>query len=154
MLRAQLRESLKESQLARDALRVSTLRMVISALKERDRVRVAEQGEAELSDAEIMQMLQTMIKQRGESVKAYAAGGREDLAAKERAEIDLLQGFLPQPLADSELEQAIDALLQDLRSQKMDLGKSAMGQVMAALKAQYPGRIDMSHAASVLRSRL
>ena len=152
MLRAQLREALIEAQKARDSLRTGTLRLAISTLKESDRIQTVEKGKSELSDSEILLMLQGMIKQRVESVNSYTAAGRADLADKENAEIEILQSFLPKPLTEDELDATIAGIVAELRAETPDLPKSAMGQIMQRLKAEYPGRIDMSVASKRVKA--
>lgn len=154
MLRIQLRQALIAAQKSRDALRTGTLRLVISTLKEKDRVQTAEQGREELSDSEILLLLQGMIKQRGESISSYKSAGRDDLVAKEEAEVVILQEFLPQALSESELDAAIESILDALRAETLELPKSAMGQVMQRLKAEYPGRIDMGLASGRVKAKL
>lgn len=146
MLRIELRQALVAAQKARDSVRTATLRLMVSALKEGDRVQTVEQGKAELSDAEILLLLQGMIKQRNESVRTYAAAERADLVAKEEAEIAIIQSFLPEALTEAELDTAIAEIIAELRAENPELPKSAMGQVMKRLKAEYPGRIDMTVA--------
>ncbi len=146
MLRIELRQALIAAQKARDSLRTATLRLVVSALKESDRVQTVERGKAELSDSEILLLLQGMIKQRNESVRTYQAADRADLVAKEEAEIAIIQSFMPQALTEEELDAAIAEIIAALRAETPELPKSAMGQIMQRLKAEYPGRIDMSVA--------
>lgn len=154
MLRIELRQALIEAQKARNSLRTATLRLAVSALKESDRVQTVEQGKEELSDSEILLLLQGMIKQRNESVRTYIEAERPDLVAKEEAEISILQEFLPQALSESELDAAIEAILAELRQETPELPKSAMGQVMKALKAEYPGRVDMTVASGRVKMKL
>ena len=154
MLRIELRQALIEAQKARDSLRTATLRLAVSALKESDRVQTVEQGKEELSDSEILLLLQGMIKQRNESVRTYIEAKRPDLVAKEEAEIGILQKFLPQALSESELDAAIEGILAELRRESPELPKSAMGQVMKRLKAEYPGRIDMTVASGRVKLKM
>ena len=154
MLRIELRQALIEAQKARDSVRTATLRLMVSALKESDRVQTVEQGKAELTDSEILLLLQGMIKQRNESVRTYQAADRADLVAKEEAEIAIIQSFLPQALSEAELDTAIAGIIAELRTETPELPKSAMGQIMQRLKAGYPGQIDMKVASGRVKMKL
>ena len=103
-----------------------------------------------LCDAKIQRMLRAMIKQRRESITQFEAGGRADLAAAERAEIEVLQGYMPQRLSESEIDALIDAAIANAGT----TGMAAMGKVMAALRPQLAGRADMTVVSARVRSRL
>ena len=157
MLREQLRDSLKSAMKQRDQVKITTLRLITNTLKERDRINTQEEGLAELTDSEIMLLIQGMIKQRQESIKAYMDGGRDDLVAQETREKDILQSFLPQALEGEALQQAIDTAIAEIQQRvgtNTPLPNNAIGQVIGLLKAQYPGQIDMGKASGLIKSRL
>jgi uncharacterized protein YqeY len=149
MLRDQINDSLKEAMKARDERRVSTLRMINSALKNAD-IDARGTGKPPLADAELMSLLQKMIKQRQESVELYDRGSRADLAGQERQEIAIIQGFLPQQMSDAELDAAIGAAIKETGA----AGMKDMGKVIAALRAQYAGRMDFGVASARVKAKL
>jgi uncharacterized protein len=150
MLRDAFADRLKQAMKARDAGTVSAVRLILAGLKERD---VAARGEGRpegLSDADIGRMLQGMIRQRRESIALFEQGNRRDLADKERAEIAVIEGFLPQQMGEAETEAAVRAAI-------AELGASAvkdMGKVMAALRERHPGSLDLGRASAVARRLL
>jgi len=134
---------------ARDQRRTATLRAVNAAIKDKD-IEARGQGRGPLADADILMLLQKMVKQREESLGIYAKAGREDLATVEREEIAILSEFLPQGLSEAEIEAAI---IDAIKATGAEGGKD-MGKVVAALKAQYPGRIDFAKASAKIRTAL
>lgn len=150
MLRKQLDTALKEAMKARNARAVSTLRLILAALKDRD---IAARGKGNpegLSDDEILQMLQTMVRQRHESIEMYERGGRKDLAQQEQEEIGVIESFLPRQLEGAELEAAVrEAIAQSEASSLKDMGK-----IMAKLKADYAGRMDFAKASALVKTLL
>ena len=134
---------------ARDQRRTATLRAVNAAIKDKD-IEARGQGRGPLADADILTLLQKMVKQREESLGIYAKAGREDLATGEREEIAILSEFLPQGLSEAEIEAAI---IDAIKATGAEGGKD-MGKVVAALKAQYPGRIDFAKASAKIRTAL
>ncbi len=134
---------------ARDQRRTATLRAVNAAIKDKD-IEARGQGRGPLADADILTLLQKMVKQREESLGIYAKAGREDLATVEREEIAILSEFLPQGLSEAEIEAAI---IDAIKATGAEGGKD-MGKVVAALKAQYPGRIDFAKASAKIRTAL
>jgi len=150
MLRQQLNDALKAAMLGKDARTVSTVRLILAALKDRDiaaRPRGLDQG---ISDDEILQMLQSMIKQRRESITLYEQGGRLELAEQENQEITVIERFLPRQMAEAEVAQAVDAALADLGAS----GLKDMGRTMAHLKERYAGRMDFTRASALVKARL
>jgi uncharacterized protein YqeY len=145
MLKARITEDMKNAMRAKDAPRLSTIRMLQAAIKQRE---VDER--IDLTDANVVAIIEKMIKQRRESIAAFDAGGRPELAAAERAEIDLLQGYMPQPLSEGE----IDALITSAMAGSGAGGMAAMGKIMAALKPQMAGRADMAQVSAKVRARL
>lgn len=133
---------------ARDERRVSTLRMVNAAFKNAD-IEARGQGR-ELGEEELLGLLQKMIKQRQESVELYAKGGRAELAEQERAEITIIQGFMPPQMEDAQMRAAIAEVIR----QENATSVKDMGKVMAALKAAYAGRMDFAKAAGLVKSMM
>ena len=144
-LKATITEDMKAAMRAREAARLSTIRLLLAAIKQKE---VDER--IEVSDADVVGIIDKMIKQRRESITHFDAGGRPELAAAERAEIELLQTYLPQPLSAAEVE----ALIAEAIANAGASGPSAMGKVMAALKPRLAGRADMGQVADWVRSKL
>ena len=150
MLREQFSEALKQAMKGKDPLTVSTVRLIIAKLKEVD-IEARGRGKTEpVGDGEIQQMLQSMIKQRRESITLYEQGKRLDLADKERGEIGIIERFLPQQLSEAELETAAKTAIAALGAQ----GMKDMGRVMAALKEQHAGQMDGAKASQVVKRLL
>lgn len=150
MLRQSFNEVLKQAMRAKDQLALSTVRLILARLKERD-IEVRPKGNAEgIGDAEIQQMLQGMIKQRRESIVLYEQGGRPELAKKERGEIAIIERFLPQQLSETEAETAIRETIAAIGA----AGIKDMGRVMTALRERYAGRIDPAKASQIVKRLL
>jgi len=150
MLREAFRDRLKEAMKARDSRTVSTVRLMLAGLKERD---VAARGQGNLdglSDVEIQRMLQAMIKQRRESIAAYRQGNRPELAEQEAKEIAVIESFLPRQLDERETEAAAKAAISETGAASVkDLGK-----VMAVLRERHTGVIDLGLAGVIVRRLL
>jgi hypothetical protein len=149
-LRDRLQAALKDAMRAKEADRLSTLRLINAAIKDRE---IALRGEAEageVGEAEILQIMGKMVKQRQESAKAYEEGGRLELAEKELAEIGVIQEFLPRQLDAAEMAAAIDAAVAETGA----AGIRDVGKVMAALKARYTGQMDFGAAGALVKARL
>ena len=144
-LKARITDDMKAAMRARDAARLSTIRLLLAAIKQRE-----VDGRVELSDADILSILDKMVKQRKDSIAQFEAGRRADLAAVERAEIDVLQGYLPQPLSAAE----IDALIGDAIAATGAAGPAGIGKVMALLKPALAGRADLAAVSAQVRARL
>ena len=149
MLREDLQNALKEAMKAKDMATVSAVRLIIAGQKEKD-VAARGAGKECATDAEPLSMMQGMIKQRNESIKIYNDGGRPELAAKEQAEITVIERFLPKQLNDEETKAAIAAVIAKTGAS----GMKDMGKVMAELKAAYAGQLDMGKASGLLKSML
>lgn len=149
MLREDLQKALKESMLAHDAATTSAVRLIIAGQKEKD-VEARGKGAKEATDAELMAMMQTMIKQRNESIKMYLDGNRPELADKEKAEIAVIERFLPKQMNEAEMTAAIKAVIAETGASSM----KDMGKVMGALKAKYAGQLDMGKANALIKTRL
>ena len=149
MLREELQKALKESMLNKDTDPVSAVRLIIAGMKEKD-VDARGKGLKEASDADLMSMMQSMIKQRNDSIKMYVDGKREDLAAKERKEISIIERFLPKQMSDAEIETAIRGVIAETGAASM----KDMGKVMGALKAKYAGQLDFGKASGMIKNLL
>ena len=149
MLREQINEAVKGAMKAQEKLKLSTLRLVNAAIKNADIEAQMAQKPA-LTDDDILGVLQKLIKQRQDSVAAYEQGGRKELADQERAEIEVIKGFLPQQLSEAEAKEAIAAAIKDTSA----AGMKDMGKVMAALKERHAGRMDFGKASGVVKGML
>jgi uncharacterized protein len=147
-LKARITEDMKNAMRAKEATRLSTIRMLLAAMKQRE---VDER--IELADADVVAIIDKMIKQRRESIVQFDAGNRPDLAAVERAEITLLQAYMPQPLSEAEIDALIASAVADV-AKGGAVGMAAMGKVMAAIRPQLAGRADMSLVSAKVKSRL
>jgi len=150
MLRERLSEALKEAAKAQDRRAVSTLRLILAALKDND-IAARGKGKAEgLGDDEILALLQKMVKQRHESVALYQQGNREDLVKQEEEEIAVIQRFLPQSMSADETQAAVDSVISEIEANSI----KDMGRVMATLKERYPGRMDFAKASAFVKAKL
>ena len=146
-LRDRFTDELKVAMLARDTARVSTLRMITAKLKDSD---IAARPGPPIDEAGIVAMLRGMAKSRAESVAMYRQGGREELAAKEEAEIAVVESFLPQQMDDAAMVAAVDAAVAETGATSV----KEMGKVMAALKGKYAAVLDMAKAGPMVKARL
>ena len=144
-LKTRLNDDVKQALRAGDKPRVGTLRMTLAAIKQRE---VDER--VELDDTQVIAVVEKMVKQRRESIKAYQDGGRDDLADKEAAEVEILTVYLPEPLDEA----AVAALVDETIAACEASGMQDMGNVMAALKEKAAGRADMSAVSKLVRARL
>jgi hypothetical protein len=144
-LKSQVVEDMKNAMRAKDAARLSTIRMLLAAIKQRE---VDER--IELTDADVLTIIDKMIKQRRDSITQFEAGKREDLAAIERAEVELLATYMPARLADAE----IDTLIADAIASTGASGMAGMGKVMAVLKPRLAGRADMGAVSAQIKAKL
>ncbi len=148
-LRAQFTEQLKAAMLAADAPRVSTLRMITARLKDTD-IAARPKGVQLVPDDEILTMLRGMVKSRRESVELYRQGNRPELAAKEEAEIAVIEAFLPVQLDEAALTAAVEAAIATTGATAV----KDMGRVMAELKARHGAALDLSRAGPIVRAKL
>jgi len=147
MLRQAFTDRMKQALKAGDARALSTTRLILAGLKDRD-IAARGQGNAEgISETEIQRMLQAMIKQRRESIALYEQGNRADLAQREREEIALIESFLPRQLEESEIEAAVKTLIAETGA----AGMKDMGRIMAALRERHAGVIDFGRASAIVR---
>jgi uncharacterized protein len=150
MLRLAFTDRLREAMKARDARTISTVRLIIAGLKDRD-IAARGQGNAEgLSEAEIHRMLQAMVKQRRESIALYEQGNRADLAQQEREEIAVIESFLPRQLDEGEIEAAARAAIAETGAASV----KDVGKVMAMLRERHVGVIDLGRAGAIARRLL
>jgi len=134
---------------ARDARRVSTLRLVSAAIKDRD-IAARTAGTEKATDAELLDLLAKMIKQREESKKIYEEAGRAELAAQEGKEVAIIREFLPQQLSDADMAKAIDEAIAEAGATTV----RDMGKVMGALKSRYAGQMDFGKASGAVKAKL
>jgi len=149
-LRERINAGLKQAMRDKDTTRLSTLRLINAAIKDQDIAARAGAGAEGVGEAEVLAILGKMVKQRQESARAYEEGGRLELAEKERAEIGVIEDFLPRQLDDDEVTAAVEAAI----AQAGATGIRDMGKVMAALKAQYTGRMDFGAVGPMVKTRL
>lgn len=149
-MRSRLNEALKTAMKQKEAQRLSTLRLINAAIKDRDIALRGEGGEAEVSDHDILAILGKMVKQRQESARAYEEGGRLELAEKEIEEISIIEEFLPRPLSEAETEAAVDAAIAEVGADSI----RDMGKVMAVLKGKFTGRMDFGKIGPMVKGRL
>jgi len=150
MLREQINDALKVAMRSKDEVGLRTVRLIMAALKDRD-IAARSSGNCDgISDDEVLSMLQSMVKQRGESIQMYRDGGRQELADQEAAEIEVIERFLPKQLDDAEVADAVSGAIEKTGA---DCIKD-MGKVMGALKADYAGRMDFSKAGAMVKDRL
>ena len=147
MLRDDINSALKAAMKSGEAQRVSTLRLINAAILERE-TRGAER--TTLNDAEIVDVMQKMVKQRQEALELYEKAGRSELAAKERQEIEIISAYLPKQMSDIEAAQAISALIKELEAATL----KDMGRTMAALKQRFAGEMDFAKAGAQVRKLL
>jgi len=148
--REDFNSALKEALKNKDQVAMSTIRLIMAALKDRD-ITARGNGNAEgISEGEILSMLQSMIKQRQESSTTYRENGRPELADREEAEIAVIQKFLPKQMDDDEARKAIDEIITEVNAESI----KDMGKVMAELKTRYAGQLDMAKAGGMVKAKL
>lgn len=144
-LKAQISDDMKAAMRAKDAQRLSAIRLVLAAIKQRE---VDERKD--LDDQEIIGVIEKMIKQRRESIAQFEKASRKDLAEAEGFELRVLQAYMPQPLSDAEIETAVETALNESGAQSV----RDMGKVMAVLKSRLAGRADMAAVSAIVKARL
>ena len=152
MLRDEITQALKTAMKGKDKIGTSTLRLIMAAIKDRE---IAARGKGDsdgegISDQEIQTVMQTMVRQRLESIKLYEQGGRDDLADQEKREIAIIQGFLPQPMSAEKMAEAVAAVIAETGAS----GLKDMGRTMALLRERHAGRMDFGAASALLKERL
>ena len=150
MLHTRFSDALKESLRAKRQRELATVRLILAALKDRD-IAVRSKGNMDgISDDEILQMLNSMIKQRRESIELYEKGGREALAQQEREEVEIIQGFMPKQMDEAEVNEAVKVAVAEAGASSV----KDMGKVMAILKDKFAGRMDFSKASGIVKQHL
>ena len=150
MLRDEISSALKSSMKEKDPVAVSTLRLIQAAIKDRDIAARSKGVDDGISDDQILQVLQTMVRQRHESIEMYKRGNRDELAEREAQEIKVIQGFMPRKLDETETEAAIDEVVAATGAKSI----KDMGKAMGALRERYAGQIDFRKAGAALKARL
>ena len=145
-----LDKSLKDAMRARDTQKISTIRLINAAIKDRDIAIRSEDNLEGVSDEEILSILSKMIKQRKESAKQYEEGGRLELAQQELEEIEIIENFLPRQLDLNEIEQIVKKIILEINANSL----RDMGKVMSLLKENYSGKMDFSKAGVVAKELL
>jgi uncharacterized protein YqeY len=150
MLRTRFQEQLKQALHAKDEIAVSTLRLIIAAMKDRD-IAARSKGNWEgIGEDEILSMMQSMIKQRHESIRMYEQGARPELAAREASEIRVIETFLPAQLSEADVKAAIESAITAVGA----AGIKDMGKVIAEMKSKYTGQVDFSKVSGLVKERL
>ena len=150
MLRNRLSQETKDAMRAKDSARLSTLRLINAAIKDRDIAARSEDNTTGVSDDEILKILAKMIKQRRDSAQAYDEGGRIELAERERAEIEVIQSFLPKQLSETDVRKAIADAIQETGANSI----RDMGRIMSVLKGRYAGQMDFGKAGAEVKATL
>ncbi len=149
MLRDKIMDAVKQAQKGKNRKRISTLRLINAAIIDRD-IALRGKGKDRADDDEVLDILGKMIKQREESSRLYDEGGRPELSAEERQEIEIIREFLPHQLDEAELAEAVDAVVAETEAQSL----RDMGKVMGLLKERYRGQIDLGKAGALIKSKL
>jgi uncharacterized protein YqeY len=149
-VRERLSEELKSAMKAKDKRVTATVRLIIAALKDRDIAARGKDNAEGISETEILQMLQTMVKQRRESIELYENGGRLDLAQQEQEEIEIIQRFMPTQLSEEEVARAVTEIVSETGAESL----KDMGRTMAALRERYAGQMDFAKASAMVKAQL
>lgn len=150
MLRQRLSDALKTAMREKNKHVVSTLRLILAAVKDRDIAARSEDNDSGISETELLKLLQSMVKQRRESAAIYEKGDRAELAEKELAEIEIIHQFLPKQIDGKEMEAIVEKIVADTGAEKL----KDMGRVMASLREQYLGQMDFGKASAIIKSKL
>ncbi|MBT6609330.1 MAG: GatB/YqeY domain-containing protein [Rhodospirillaceae bacterium] len=150
MLRTEIKDAYKAAMKAKETLAVSTLRLILAALKDRDIAARSKGNMDGIAEDEILTLLQSMIKQRRDSIEAYEKGGRMELAQQEAGEIAVIERFLPAQMSDDEIDEAVGELVSELEATSL----KDMGKVMSAMKERFAGKMDFGKASAVVKARL
>ncbi|HXL99999.1 MAG TPA: GatB/YqeY domain-containing protein [Rhizomicrobium sp.] len=149
-LREQFNDQMKEAMKAKDARRLSTLRMVLAAIKDKDIAARTETSREGISDDDVLGLLAKMIKQREESAAAFDTGNRPEMAKSEREEIEVIRGFMPKQMSPEESRSAVQGVIAEVGAASI----KDMGKVMAALKERYAGQMDFAKASATTKELL
>ncbi|MHA1165812.1 MAG: GatB/YqeY domain-containing protein [Alphaproteobacteria bacterium] len=148
-MREELNDALKAAIKAQDKRRMSTLRLINAAIKDRD-IAARSSDKKSVSDTEVMEILAKMVKQRHDSIKMYTEGKRPELARQEQEEIDIIETFLPKQLSDEEIHDAVHAMMDELSCE----GLKDMGKTMGALKQRYTGSMNFAKASKIVKEQI
>lgn len=149
MLREKFTTAMKEAMRSKDRRRLSTIRLIMAAVKDRD-ISVRTESDSKVGDSEIIDILSRMVKQRFDSIKAYEDAGRDELAKRESDEIDIIREFLPRQLETDEIEVAVKQAIDETSAS----GLKDIGKIMATLKGEYSGQMDFSKASAMAKDLL
>ena len=148
-MRQRINDAVKVAMKSGDKTRLSTLRLITAAIKDRE-LGIGGAAPTEVGDQEVVAILQKMVKQRRESIATYEKAGRQDLADQEKAEIVVIEEYLPKLMGEAETKAAVAALIKELGA----AGPKDMGRVMGALKARYSGQMDFGKASAIVKELL
>lgn len=150
MIRETLKKELIEALKEKNETKTATIRLINAAIKDKD-IEARPKGNTDgIDETAILSLLQSMIKQRKESIEMYKKGNREDLVQKEQAEIDIIQSFLPKQMSEDDMKKAIQEIITEVSASSV----KDMGKVMGALKQKYAGKMDFSQASQVIKTLL
>ncbi len=150
MIREDLKKQLVEAMKAKDDKKTATIRLINAAIKQKD-IEARPSGKTDgIDDGAILSLMQSMIKQRRESIDMYQKGGREDLASAEQAEIDIIQAFLPKQMSEDEVRSAIKEVIEQTGAASI----KDMGKVMGTLRGKYTGQMDFGTASALIKEAL
>ncbi|SMC71911.1 GatB/YqeY domain-containing protein [Primorskyibacter flagellatus] len=149
-LRTRVNSAMKQAMRDKATMRLSTLRLVNAAIKDKDIAARSEGGDDGVPDSEVLAILGKMVKQRQESARTYEEGGRVDLAERELAEIEVIEEFLPRKLSDKDVEKAVNDAMSEVGADSI----RDMGRVMAVLKSKYTGQMDFGAVGPMVKQRL
>ena len=150
MLREKFSKQLKEAMKSKDQVAISTIRLIMASLKDRDIAARSKGNMDGISETEILSMLQTMIKQRREAITMYNQGGRDELAEREELEIEIIERFMPRQMTDDEVSEAVLATMKEIDAGEL----KDMGKVMARLKELYAGKMDFGRVSGLVKEKL
>ena len=150
MLRNEISNAYKSAMKQKEAVTVSTLRLILAAIKDRDIAARLKGNSDGITNDEILSLMQSMIKQRGDSIDAYEKGGRMELAHREAEEIAIIEGFLPAQMTSETVLTAVEEVIKDVNAETL----KDMGKVMAKLKQRFAGQMDFAKASSIVKGKL
>ena len=150
MLRSEISNAYKSAMKQKEAVTVSTLRLILAAIKDRDIAARLKGNSDGITNDEILSLMQSMIKQRGDSIDAYEKGGRMELAHREAEEIAIIEGFLPAQMTPETVLSAVEEVIKDVNAETL----KDMGKVMATLKQRFAGQMDFAKASSIVKGKL
>ena len=150
MLRDEISNAYKSAMKQKEAVAVSTLRLILAAIKDRDIAARLKGNLDGITNDEILSLMQSMIKQRGDSIDAYEKGGRMELAHREAEEIAIIEGFLPAQMTPETVLTAVEEVIKEVNAETL----KDMGKVMATLKQRFAGQMDFAKASSIVKAKL